>query len=76
MTTRLNYDKGGVDLEFIPLHITFVANESQQTIPQTLSVKSDRPRRMKLRSANIWEQRRQSQSDFRVRDIETIIGSS
>ena len=58
------------------MHVNFIGNESQQCIPQALSVESERHRRMGLTSACTWAQRNQSQSDFRVKYTETIIGGS
>ena len=58
------------------LHVNSIANESQQRIPQTLNVESERPRRVGLRSAGTWEQRSQSQNEFNMRDVETTIGGS
>ena len=56
------------------LHVNSIANESQHRIAQTLTVDCDRPRRVGLRSAGTWEQRNHSQSEFNVRDVETILG--
>ena len=62
---------------YIPtLHVNSIGNETQQRIPQTLSVESERPRRVGLRSAGTWEQRSHSQYEFNMRIAETIIGGS
>ena len=42
------------------LHVNSIANESQQRMSQTLSVESEIPRRVGLRSARTWEQRSQT----------------